>query len=309
VYQLLQLFGFELLLRVADQAVVFCLMIIPLHLPGEIGESHGKCSNDIFGTSFEALISYLFNTCTQNTNIPVLGEEVLYANPPPSKVFIQEYIRNFTYFVYILTGIILFSDQLDEQFFFVYVYFSSLHVSSIQVLIIRRFNFILVCLFCMFCIAKFYVLLTVHLRIILFSDQLDTQFFFVFVYFSSLHVSSIQVLIIRRFNFILVCLFCMFCIAKFYVLLTVHLRIILFNDQLDTQFFFVFVYFSSLHVSSIQVLIIRRFNCILVCLFCLFSKQAKQRLKFINVIQFTVIGFKLGFYFLKMELSCRNIAE
>jgi len=38
--------------------------------------------------------------------------------------------------------------------------------------------------------------------------------------------------------------------------------IILFNDQLDAQFFFEYVYFSSLHVSSIQVLIIRRFNCI-----------------------------------------------
>ena len=48
----------------------------------------------------------------------------------------------------------------------------------------------------------------------------------------------------------------------FYVLLTVHVGIILFNDQLDAQFFFVYVYFNSLHVSSIQVLIIRRFSCI-----------------------------------------------
>ena len=39
-------------------------------------------------------------------------------------------------------------------------------------------------------------------------------------------------------------------------------NIILFNDQLDAQFFFVYIYFNSLHVSSIQVLIIRRFNCI-----------------------------------------------
>ena len=37
---------------------------------------------------------------------------------------------------------------------------------------------------------------------------------------------------------------------------------ILFNDQLDARFFFVYVYFISLHVSSIQVLIIRRLNCI-----------------------------------------------
>ena len=51
---------------------------------------------------------------------------------------------------------------------------------------------------------KYYVLLVFHLGIILFNDdQLDTQlFFFVYVYFNSLHVSGIQVLIIRRFNFI-----------------------------------------------------------------------------------------------------------
>ena len=48
----------------------------------------------------------------------------------------------------------------------------------------------------------------------------------------------------------------------FYVMLTLDLGIILFNDQLDAKFFFVYVYFNSLHVSSIQVLIIRRFNCI-----------------------------------------------
>jgi len=48
----------------------------------------------------------------------------------------------------------------------------------------------------------------------------------------------------------------------FYVLLAMHLGIILFNDQLDTQFFFVYVYFNSLHVSNIQVLIIGRFSCI-----------------------------------------------
>ena len=48
--------------------------------------------------------------------------------------------------------------------------------------------------------------------------------------------------------------------TKFYVLLTMHLGIILFNDQLDAHFFFVYVYLNSLHVSSIQVLIIRRFN-------------------------------------------------
>jgi len=40
----------------------------------------------------------------------------------------------------------------------------------------------------------------------------------------------------------------------------VHLSIILFNDQLDTHLFFVYVYFNSLHVLSIEVLIIRRFS-------------------------------------------------
>jgi len=49
----------------------------------------------------------------------------------------------------------------------------------------------------------------------------------------------------------------------FYVLLTVqHLGIILVNNQLEAQLFFVYVYFSSLHVSSTPGLIIRRINCI-----------------------------------------------
>jgi hypothetical protein len=48
----------------------------------------------------------------------------------------------------------------------------------------------------------------------------------------------------------------------FYVLLTVHLGIILVNSQLDAQFFFVYVYFNSLHVSSTLTLIIRGINCI-----------------------------------------------
>jgi hypothetical protein len=48
----------------------------------------------------------------------------------------------------------------------------------------------------------------------------------------------------------------------FHVLLTVHLGITLVNDQLDAQFFFLYVYFSSLHVSSNPVLIIKRINCI-----------------------------------------------
>jgi hypothetical protein len=38
--------------------------------------------------------------------------------------------------------------------------------------------------------------------------------------------------------------------------------VILVNNQLDAHFFFIHVYFSSLHVSSTHVLIIRRIKCI-----------------------------------------------
>jgi len=48
----------------------------------------------------------------------------------------------------------------------------------------------------------------------------------------------------------------------FYVLLTVHLVIIFVNNQLDAQFFFMYVYFYSLHFSGSHVPIIRRINCI-----------------------------------------------
>ena len=50
--------------------------------------------------------------------------------------------------------------------------------------------------------------------------------------------------------------------SEFYILLTVHLGIILVNNQLDAQFFFMYVYFYSLHVSDSHVPIIRRINCI-----------------------------------------------
>jgi len=47
----------------------------------------------------------------------------------------------------------------------------------------------------------------------------------------------------------------------FYVLLTVqHLGIIFVNNHLDAQFFFMYVYFYSLHVSGSHVPIIRRIN-------------------------------------------------
>jgi hypothetical protein len=50
--------------------------------------------------------------------------------------------------------------------------------------------------------------------------------------------------------------------AQFYVMLNAHLSIILVNDQFDTQFFFLYVYFNSLQVLSNLMFIIRRINCI-----------------------------------------------
>ena len=50
--------------------------------------------------------------------------------------------------------------------------------------------------------------------------------------------------------------------TELYVLLTLHLGIIFVNNQLDEQFFFMYVYFYSLHVSGSHVPIIRRINCI-----------------------------------------------
>jgi len=41
-----------------------------------------------------------------------------------------------------------------------------------------------------------------------------------------------------------------------------ELQLLLVNNQLDAQFFFVYVYFYSLHVSGSHVPIIRRINCI-----------------------------------------------
>jgi len=49
---------------------------------------------------------------------------------------------------------------------------------------------------------------------------------------------------------------------EFYGLLNVHLGIIFVNNQLDADFFFVYVYFYFLHVSGSYVPIIRRINCV-----------------------------------------------
>jgi hypothetical protein len=50
--------------------------------------------------------------------------------------------------------------------------------------------------------------------------------------------------------------------CAFYELLTVHLGSVLGKNQLDTQFFFIYIYYNSLHVSRTPVPIIRRINCI-----------------------------------------------
>ena len=48
----------------------------------------------------------------------------------------------------------------------------------------------------------------------------------------------------------------------FNVFLTMRLVMIFVNNQLDAQFFCMYVYFYSLHVSGSHVPIIRRINCI-----------------------------------------------
>jgi hypothetical protein len=50
--------------------------------------------------------------------------------------------------------------------------------------------------------------------------------------------------------------------SKLYVLLTMHLVTIFVNNQLDAQFFFMYIYLYSLHVSNSYVSIIGRINCI-----------------------------------------------
>jgi hypothetical protein len=49
---------------------------------------------------------------------------------------------------------------------------------------------------------------------------------------------------------------------KFYVLLTVRLGTVFANNQIDAQFFFMYVYFYSLHFLGSHVPIIKRINCI-----------------------------------------------
>jgi len=46
--------------------------------------------------------------------------------------------------------------------------------------------------------------------------------------------------------------------VQFYIFLSLHLRIILVNDQLEAQFLLQYVYLNPLHVSSNSVLILRR---------------------------------------------------
>jgi hypothetical protein len=46
--------------------------------------------------------------------------------------------------------------------------------------------------------------------------------------------------------------------TKFYILLTVHLSSVLVNNQIDAQFFFLYIYSNSLHVSSTPVLFLQK---------------------------------------------------
>ena len=118
---------------------------------------------------------------------------------------------------------------------------------------------------------------------ILINNQLDTQFF-MYVYFFSLHVSSSHVPITRR---IIVSMRHMVCVTLcrlrsgmqkhmllhtrrsstqsdinhvpyWYSNLYKHFLLILVNNQFDAQFFFMYVYFYSLHVSGSHVPITRR---------------------------------------------------
>ena len=75
-------------------------------------------------------------------------------------------------------------------------------------------------------------------------------------------VLNFQHLLGIRSKFCTVAIFVIY-FTEFYLLLTVqHLGIIFVNSQLDAQFFFMYVYFCSLHVSGSHVPIIRRINCI-----------------------------------------------
>ena len=84
-------------------------------------------------------------------------------------------------------------------------------------------------------------------------------------YYISNHIFWNLTWISRHTELNIYCIYTFFCIHnsnEFYVLLTVHLGIIFVNNQLDAQFFFVYVYFYSLHVSASHVPIIERINCI-----------------------------------------------
>ena len=62
-----------------------------------------------------------------------------------------------------------------------------------------------------------------------------------------------------------------------YVLLTMQLGIFFLNNQLDAQFFFIYVYFYSLRVLGSHVTIIRRINCInMTSGIVRYSKHVKQ---------------------------------
>jgi len=62
--------------------------------------------------------------------------------------------------------------------------------------------------------------------------------------------------------------------SEFYVLLTVHFGIIFVNNQLEAQFFFMYVYFYSVHVS------IRRIGLVTFCVeTAIYSGLLEERYK------------------------------
>jgi len=77
--------------------------------------------------------------------------------------------------------------------------------------------------------------------------------------------------------------------------LTTHLGIILFNDQLDTQFPLVHVHFNSLLVSSIQVLIIRRFWYLVYVTLCRWPSGMQVCNRSSNIINYPILNLKISY--------------
>jgi len=128
-----------------------CFLNLRLNLPGYPARRHtGLCSSKQSYPHHE-MASYLASSLVTTPTILLNFNTVLPSMsiaPTLSLPFKHSEQKNYGFkiapisatFPANLNSLTLFNDQLDAQFFFVYVYFNSLHVSSIQVLIIRRFN-------------------------------------------------------------------------------------------------------------------------------------------------------------------------